>query len=102
MCLTPSPIRMDEPTMRAAVYGGAFLGGGGGGGLRGGLKTMQDVLSLGADARMNTPATIGGNWSWRVRREAINGDVAAFLRDAAFGSKRLNPNAVLGGKKKGN
>ena len=47
MCLTPSPIRMDEPTMRAAVYGGAFLGGGGGGGLRGGLKTMQDVLSCG-------------------------------------------------------
>ena len=66
------------------------------------MTTMQDVLSLGADARMNTPATIGGNWSWRVRREAINGDVAAFLRDAAFGSKRLNPDAVLGGKKKGN
>ena len=33
MCLTPSPVRMDEPTMRAAGYGGAFLGGGGGGGL---------------------------------------------------------------------
>lgn len=65
------------------------------------MTTMQDVLSLGADARMNTPSTLGGNWSWRVRAEAINADVAAFLRDAAFGSKRLNPDAVLGGKKKG-
>ena len=26
---------------------------------------LQDLLSLDSDARMNTPATIGGNWSWR-------------------------------------
>lgn len=55
------------------------------------MTTMQDVLSLGADARMNTPSTLGGNWSWRVRREAINSDVSGFLRRAAFGGKRLNP-----------
>ena len=55
------------------------------------MTTMQDVLSLGADARMNTPSTLGGNWSWRVRREAINPDVSGFLRRAAFGGKRLNP-----------
>ena len=55
------------------------------------MTTMQDVLSLGGDARMNTPSTLGGNWSWRVRREAINKDVSGFLRRAAYGSKRLNP-----------
>ncbi len=55
------------------------------------MTTMQDVLSLGADARMNKPSTLGGNWSWRVRGEAINPEVAAFLRDAAYSSKRLNP-----------
>lgn len=55
------------------------------------MTTMQDVLSLGADARMNTPSTLGGNWSWRVRREAINPDVSGFLRRASFAGKRLNP-----------
>jgi len=28
--------------------------------------TAQDILHLGAEARMNTPSTISGNWTWRV------------------------------------
>jgi 4-alpha-glucanotransferase len=28
---------------------------------------MQDVLGLGEQARMNRPATVRGNWSWRLR-----------------------------------
>ncbi len=44
------------------------------------MVAMQDLLNLGADARMNTPSTLGGNWQWRVRNEGINGDVADFLR----------------------
>lgn len=28
---------------------------------------MQDILGLGAEARMNTPSTLGGNWVWRLR-----------------------------------
>lgn len=28
---------------------------------------MQDILGLGAEARMNTPATVGINWKWRIR-----------------------------------
>ena len=44
------------------------------------MTTLQDLLSLGADARMNTPATIGGqNWRWRVRREALNPTVSSML-----------------------
>lgn len=27
---------------------------------------MQDILGLGSSARMNTPATQVGNWSWRI------------------------------------
>lgn len=27
---------------------------------------MQDILELGAAARMNTPSTVGGNWIWRL------------------------------------
>ncbi len=29
---------------------------------------MQDYLGLGSSARINTPATLGGNWAWRMRR----------------------------------
>ena len=44
------------------------------------MTTLQDLLSLGADARMNTPATIGGkNWRWRVRKEALNPTVSSML-----------------------
>jgi len=42
---------------------------------------FQDPLALGKDARMNTPGTVGGNWSWRVRSEAFNDGVGYRLRD---------------------
>jgi 4-alpha-glucanotransferase len=35
------------------------------------IVPMQDVLGLGSEARMNTPATLGGNWRWRLRDEAL-------------------------------
>jgi 4-alpha-glucanotransferase len=41
---------------------------------------FQDILSLGSDARMNTPATVGGNWSWRVRQDAFNELISGRLR----------------------
>ncbi len=30
------------------------------------IAQMQDYLNAGAEARMNTPSTLGGNWKWRV------------------------------------
>jgi 4-alpha-glucanotransferase len=30
---------------------------------------MQDLLGLGSSARINTPATIGGNWKWRLLKK---------------------------------
>lgn len=35
---------------------------------------MQDVLGLGSDSRMNTPATGAGNWQWRMKVEDLNDD----------------------------
>jgi len=32
---------------------------------------MQDVLHLGSEARMNTPGTDNGNWTWRFEWEAM-------------------------------
>ncbi|MDO4270462.1 MAG: 4-alpha-glucanotransferase [Eubacteriales bacterium] len=53
------------------------------------MTTLQDLLSLGADARMNTPATIGGkNWRWRVRAEALNPTVSALLGEITETYKR--------------
>lgn len=36
------------------------------------LFPMQDVLGLGSEARMNTPGTLGGNWTWRLRPDALH------------------------------
>ncbi len=45
------------------------------------MATLQDILGLGADARMNCPGTVGPhNWSWRVRAEALNPEVSGRLR----------------------
>ena len=40
---------------------------------------MQDALGLGADARMNTPATIEGNWRWRMLPEQLDPGIASRL-----------------------
>ena len=32
---------------------------------------LQDILLYGADTRMNTPGLKGGNWAWRVTRDAL-------------------------------
>jgi 4-alpha-glucanotransferase len=36
------------------------------------LFPMQDVLGLGSEARMNTPGTLGGNWTWRLSDNALH------------------------------
>jgi 4-alpha-glucanotransferase len=35
---------------------------------------LQDVLELGSDARMNTPAEANDNWSWRVAKGAVRSE----------------------------
>ena len=32
---------------------------------------MQDYLGLGSEARINTPSTLGRNWQWRMKPDAI-------------------------------
>ncbi len=45
------------------------------------LIPMQDVLGLGTEARMNLPATLGGNWRWRCRADALKPELAERLRE---------------------
>lgn len=42
---------------------------------------MQDLLSLDNAARMNTPSTIGGNWTWRLRPKTLTDQLADQLRE---------------------
>jgi len=36
------------------------------------IMPLQDVLGLGAGARMNTPGAAAGNWTWRFTEAALN------------------------------
>ena len=36
------------------------------------IMPMQDVLGLGAAARMNTPGKRAGNWTWRLPQDALD------------------------------
>jgi 4-alpha-glucanotransferase len=40
---------------------------------------MQDVLHLGSEGRMNTPAASWGNWTWRYGKDALHPDFATRL-----------------------
>lgn len=36
------------------------------------IYMMQDLLQLDNSARMNLPGTVGNNWDWRIRPDALN------------------------------
>ncbi|MGO4879261.1 MAG: 4-alpha-glucanotransferase [Bryobacteraceae bacterium] len=45
------------------------------------LFPLQDVLGLGSEARMNTPAVPSGNWRWRYRAEMLTPAIAERLKE---------------------
>lgn len=45
------------------------------------ITPMQDVLSLGTEARMNYPSRLGGNWEWRMKEEDMSTELAKRLRE---------------------
>jgi 4-alpha-glucanotransferase len=47
------------------------------------LFPAQDVLGLGSEARMNTPAVASGNWRWRLRPGALTPHLARRMRAMA-------------------
>ncbi len=50
----------------------------------------QDLLELGAEARMNTPAVASGNWSWRAPEASWRPELAARLAALAEVTDRDN------------
>jgi 4-alpha-glucanotransferase len=53
------------------------------------VMPVQDVLSLGSEARMNRPGEAKGNWSWRLERGRLTDELAARLREATAHGRRL-------------
>ncbi len=45
---------------------------------------LQDVLSLRSEARMNTPGTVGSNWTWRFTADALDDGLGGRLRELAL------------------
>jgi 4-alpha-glucanotransferase len=43
------------------------------------IVPLQDILHLGSEARMNTPSSPTGNWTWRFAPGALHPDLAAKL-----------------------
>lgn len=60
--------------IRAAIRSSALLA----------IIPLQDLMSLGSEARLNTPGEPVGNWQWRYSREqldALERDSGAYLRE---------------------
>ena len=53
------------------------------------ILTMQDLLGLGSEARMNTPSTLGCNWKWRALPGAITDALAGRLAHLTALYRRL-------------
>ena len=47
------------------------------------IVPLQDILSLGGEARMNTPGTSSGNWTWRFSSRELHPGIAGRLHEMA-------------------
>ncbi len=45
------------------------------------IVPLQDVLGLDSQARMNLPGSLGGNWRWRYRSDALTPDLQHRLKE---------------------
>ena len=53
------------------------------------ILTMQDLLGLGSEGRMNIPSTLGGNWKWRAAPDSITPELADRLHHVTGLYRRL-------------
>lgn len=53
------------------------------------IFTIQDLLKLGKETRMNTPGAKFGNWTFRLLHTYLNNDLAKWLRQMSIESGRL-------------
>lgn len=54
------------------------------------LAPLQDLLSLGNEARMNFPGKPSGNWGWRYTADQVNWELTSRLKEINFLYSREN------------
>ena len=52
------------------------------------IAPLQDLLNLGAEARMNVPGSMGGNWRWRCTDEMLSQQIFERLLGLTMESNR--------------
>jgi 4-alpha-glucanotransferase len=72
------PARVAETMQDIVLYSRAALA----------VLPLQDLLEFGSEARMNTPGTAYGNWSWRFQWDDLPADLAPRLRQKLHKSYR--------------
>ena len=55
------------------------------------VAQIQDALGLGAESRMNTPGTVGGNWRWRLTNGALTPELAEYIAEMTVMYGRAKP-----------
>ena len=58
------------------------------------IAPLQDLLNLGAGARMNTPGEAANNWRWRITDDAVTPAAFDWLRDLTRETKRYPADSV--------
>jgi 4-alpha-glucanotransferase len=53
------------------------------------IAPLQDLLDLGAEARMNVPGRADGNWTWRCTEDMLSAESFYSLRELTRSSKRI-------------
>lgn len=59
------------------------------------IAPLQDLLNLGASARMNVPGQPGGNWRWRFTEDLLSPAACAWLGDLTHGTNRSAPDSTV-------
>jgi 4-alpha-glucanotransferase len=52
------------------------------------IAPLQDLLNLGAEARMNVPGSASGNWRWRCNEKMLADPIFQWLRELTATSNR--------------
>jgi 4-alpha-glucanotransferase len=53
------------------------------------IAPLQDLLNLGAEARMNVPGRPDGNWTWRCTQQMLSGHEFEVLCELTRNTRRL-------------
>lgn len=52
------------------------------------IVPLQDILGLGSEGRMNTPASNNGNWSWRFKFDQLTTEIRSRLKNLSISTQR--------------